>query len=67
MQEQTMQLMVSQAHPTPAQTYYLCPDTTQSINGAVATAAPAPVTTSQPHLLHTSLLVPPATSISFSE
>ncbi|GFQ77804.1 e3 ubiquitin-protein ligase Arkadia [Trichonephila clavata] len=61
MQEQTMQLMESQAHPTPAQTYYLCPDTTQSINSAVATAAPAPVTTSQPHLLHTSLLVPPAT------
>ncbi|GFT70083.1 e3 ubiquitin-protein ligase Arkadia [Nephila pilipes] len=61
MQEQTMQLMESQAHPTPAQTYYLCPDTTQSISGAVATAAPAPVTTSQPHLLHTSLLVPPTT------
>ncbi|XP_055946355.1 E3 ubiquitin-protein ligase Arkadia-like isoform X2 [Argiope bruennichi] len=57
MQEQTMQLMESQAHPTPTQTYFLCPDTAQSIN---ATAAAAPVTTSQPHLMHTSLLVPPA-------
>ncbi|GIY21288.1 hypothetical protein CDAR_164811 [Caerostris darwini] len=59
MQEQTIQLMENPAHPTPAQTYYLCPpDTAQTIT---ATATAAPVTTSQPHLMHTSLLVPSAT------
>ncbi|XP_015914444.1 E3 ubiquitin-protein ligase arkadia-C isoform X2 [Parasteatoda tepidariorum] len=57
-QELTMHLMESQAHAaTPA--FYLCPDTTPNIT---ATATVAPVTTSQPtaHLMHTSLLVPPA-------
>ena len=54
-QEITLQLLESQALGT-SSAFYLCPDTT------TATATAAPVTTSQPaaHLMHTSLLVPPA-------
>lgn len=57
-QEITLQLLESQALGT-SSAFYLCPDATPSI---AATATAAPVTTSQPtaHLMHTSLLVPPA-------
>ncbi|KAG8189051.1 hypothetical protein JTE90_025485 [Oedothorax gibbosus] len=67
MQEQTLQLIENQAaaaaaHPTPAPTFYLCPEAAPPPPPINPTASAAPVTTaaSQPSFLHLASAAPPA-------